>query len=64
MTNFAIFAFIWPVVGTFLVIGFALFLARRTRALYERAQAGERQASYRAVVANSEQQPSPQRAEA
>jgi hypothetical protein len=39
MSNFAIFAFAWPVVGTVFLCAFGLFLARRTRILYERTQA-------------------------
>jgi hypothetical protein len=39
MTNFAIFALIWPVIGTLLIIAFGLLLARRTRRTYERYQA-------------------------
>jgi hypothetical protein len=43
MSNFAIFAFVWPVVGTALLCAFGLFLARRTRILYERTQAAAAQ---------------------
>lgn len=65
MTNFAIFALIWAVVGTCLVIAFGLFLARRTRASYEKAQfeAARHQAEERAVAANSRRQPEPQAAD-
>jgi hypothetical protein len=41
MSNFAIFAFTWPVVGTVLLCAFGLVLARRDRVLYERYQADE-----------------------
>ena len=66
MTNFAVFALIWPVVGTLLVIAFGLFLARRTRILYERSQAeaAKRQAEDRAVAANAKRHPEPQIADA
>jgi hypothetical protein len=64
MTNFALFAFVWPVIGTLLVIAFGLFLARRTRILYEttQAEAAQRQAEDRTVAANAKHQPEPQRA--
>lgn len=39
MSYFAIYALVWPVVGTILVISFVMFLARRDLAAYNRSQA-------------------------
>ncbi len=60
MSNFAIFAFAWPVVGTALLCAFGLFLARRTRILYERGQTeaaqrqGRESGAWRTAVPRSE----------
>ena len=39
MTYFAIFAFVWPVIGSALLCAFGLYLAREDRIAYERHQA-------------------------
>jgi hypothetical protein len=66
MSNFAIFAFTWPVVGTVFLCAFGMFLARRDRALYDRTQveAARRQAEGSARVAATVPQSEPMRADA
>ncbi len=66
MSNFAIFAFAWPVVGTALLCAFGLFLARRTRILYERGQteAAQRQAASQAHGATAVPRSEPTRVDA
>ena len=66
MSSFTFFVFVWPVVGTLLVIAFGLFLARRDRALYERtlAEAARPQTEGSPLAAAAVLRSEPQKADA
>ena len=66
MSSFVFFAYVWPIVGTLLFCVFGLFLARRTRILYERGQteAAQRQAASQTHGTTVVPRPEPTRVDA
>ena len=65
MSDYVLFVYVWPVVGTVFMIIFGLFLARRDRILYERYQADQaRRRAYEPTQPTNAATPIPAKADA